>query len=87
MVNVVIVDVVDGVVVDVVGRGVVVGAEDPFLVKKGASWLTSTSEKTVSWRKFRNKKLVHFWAQQGGCVCAPQPAALGSILLFIPDVA
>ena len=89
MVNVVIVDVVDGVVVDVVGLGVVVGAEDPFLVKKGASWLTSTSEKTVSWRKFRNKKLVQFWtaALHRGCVLTSKPAAPGSILLFILYVA
>ena len=42
-------DAVVVVVVDGVGRDVVVGVNEPFLVKNGASWLTSTSEKTVSY--------------------------------------
>ena len=46
---VVVVDAVVVVVVDGVGRDVVVGVNEPFLVKNGASWLTSTSEKTVSY--------------------------------------
>lgn len=46
---VVVVDTVVVVVVDGVGRDVVVGVNEPFLVKNGASWLTSTSEKTVSY--------------------------------------